>query len=126
MGPFLVFFNVSSIFVGIYGTDNFLQQIYGVMVISFFTYIFWVYQIMMQQNINVELITQMSGKIEEQSMFKQILNTLEESIIIIQSEQIEIVNDTFLNKFGDFIQNYEFTTIISAYSNDMNLMLKEK
>jgi len=78
-----VFFNVSSIFVGIYGTESFIDQIYGVMIISFFTYIFWVYQIMMQQNINVELITQMSGKIEEQSMFKQILNTLEESIIII-------------------------------------------
>lgn len=30
-------------------------------------------------------------------MFKTIINTLEESIIIAQDEKISIVNDTFLN-----------------------------
>ena len=36
------------------------------------------------------------------------------------------MNDTFLDKFGDYIQNYEFTTIISAYSNDMRKLIGEK
>ena len=36
------------------------------------------------------------------------------------------MNDTFLDKFGDYIQNYEFTTIISAYSNDMHKLIGEK
>ena len=36
------------------------------------------------------------------------------------------MNDTFLDKFGDYIQNYEFTTIISAYSNDMHRLIGEK
>jgi hypothetical protein len=59
-----------------------MEKISGIIFIAILTYIFWVYQIMMQQNINVEVINQMQGKIEEQSMFKQIINTLEESIVI--------------------------------------------
>ena len=66
--------------------------------ISILMYILWVYQITMQQNINVEVLNKMHEKIEEQSMFKQIINnTLEESIVIAQDDKIEIVNDTFLH-----------------------------
>jgi hypothetical protein len=71
---------------------------------------------MMQQNINVEVINQMEEKIEEQSMFKQIINTLEESIIIAQDSKIEIVNDTFLNQYGGHIyKNSSSTTQNSAF-----------
>jgi hypothetical protein len=86
VGPFINFFNIASIFVGVYGRAIFLEQIMGICVISVLTYIFWVYQIAMQQNINVEVLNQMQEKIEEQSMFKQIINSLEESIVIAQGD----------------------------------------
>jgi hypothetical protein len=42
----------------------------------------------------------MSDKVEEQSQFRQIINHLEESILISNSNKIELVNDDFVTKFG--------------------------
>jgi hypothetical protein len=78
---------VASIFVGVFGIEHMVDNISGICVISVLNYAFWAYQIMMQQNINVEVINQMNHKIEEQSMFKQIINNLEESILIVENNE---------------------------------------
>lgn len=81
---------------------------------------------MMQQNISVEVINQMQDKIEEQSMFKQIINTMEESIVICQENHIEIANDTFLNQFGHMIYSHGQTTIKSSFLTDYPKILHKK
>jgi hypothetical protein len=45
----------------------------------------------------------MSENIEEHIIFKQILNTLEESIVIASKTELLETNDCFLKEFGDLI-----------------------
>ena len=45
----------------------------------------------------------MRFKVEEQCQFLSIINRLEESILISNNNQIELVNDDFLQKFNQYI-----------------------
>jgi hypothetical protein len=83
--------------------ERLADHIFGVFFCSIFLYMFWLHQSAIHQEITVDFVEQMSEKIEEHIMFKHIINTLEESIVIASQNIIEEVNDCFLRHFGDII-----------------------
>ena len=100
----MIEFLIMSLFAGIYGAKGFLENPKDLIGISIFAVSFWLWQIKVQQQISMELIDQMQDKIDEQSMFKVIINNLQESIIVTQQDKINIVNDKFLNEFREMIR----------------------
>ena len=61
------------------------------------------------QRVYLEHFKEMFIKIQQQQESVYILDHLEESIIIISDNQIEFVNDLFLNQFKNLIYDYEHT-----------------
>jgi hypothetical protein len=105
IGLALVIFCLVTMLVGVYGIDTVVNDFQSYIVWLIYAAVVWYYQLRIMQNVNRELIHNLLGKIEQKGQFELIFENLEESLIIIEKDHIELVNEQFLNYFRNIIIN---------------------